>query len=86
MAKKRRRRRTKLLTKAINVGILALAFSRPIELALLGRFNDIATEATGGITAGTAFNKDLVIRFYGPMLGAFVLKKAISMIRKTARV
>ncbi len=75
-----------MLTKAINVGILALAFSRPIELLLAGRAQDIATEATGGITAGLNFNKDLALRFYGPMIGAFVLKKAISMIRKTARV
>ena len=89
MAKKKRRRRTSLLTKAINWGILGLAFARPVQLALKGEFNTIQFEATGGlVNPGGAgfFDKNAIARFYGPMVAAIVLKKAISMVRRTARV
>ncbi len=86
MAKKKRgRRRASLLTKAINIGVLALAFSRPIKLILEGNTDALVDEATVGMRRGT-FNKDFAMKFYGPMLAAIVLKKAISMVRKTARV
>ncbi len=87
MAKKRRRRRASLLTKGINLGVLLLAFSRPIQLLLAG--GDIgakfAFEASMGLTGGS-FNKNIAIKFYGPMLAAIILKKSISMVRKTAHV
>ncbi len=88
MAKKKgRRRRASLVTKAINVGVLALAFATPIRMILAGaKLEDIAGMATGDLSKGATFNKDLVIQFYGPMLAAIVLKKAISMVRKTVRI
>lgn len=92
MAKKRRSRRTKLLTKAINWGVLLLAFARPIQLAMVGDFRGIIRGATGGLVNPAqasgmgAFNQSEAVTFYGPMLAAIVLKKAISMVRRTARV
>ncbi len=84
---KKRRRRASLLTKVINLGVLVLALSRPIKLLMGG--GDVAAkmawEASMGLTGGS-FNKSAAIKFYGPMLGAIILKKAISMVRKTARV
>lgn len=88
MAKKRRRRRTSLLTKGINIGVLLLAFSRPIQLLLAGNRNigeQLAFEASAGLTGGS-FNQSTAIKFYGPMVAAIILKKAISMVRRTARV
>ncbi len=85
MAKKKRSRRTSLLTKAINIGILGLAFSRPIQLALAGEIESLKFEATAGMVEGR-FDKEAALRFYGPMGAAILLKKAISMVRKTARV
>ena len=90
--KKKRRRKASLLTKAINVGILALAFATPIKLLMkggTGAIDAIIWRATGGLVtpSGTGtFNKNLAIEFYGPMLAAILLKKAISMVRKSARV
>ena len=89
MAKKKRRRRASLLTKAINVGVLLLAFSRPIQLFLAGGPNvhfKIAEEASGGLATGQSFDVNKATAFYGPMVAAIVLKKAISMVRRTARV
>ena len=66
--------------------MLLLAFSRPIQLILEGRPPaTIAFEASGGLTKGS-LNKQAAIQFYGPMVAAIILKKAISMVRKTARV
>ncbi len=80
------------ITKVINIGTLLLAFSRPIQLFLTaaGRgtqetLDEIGFEASMGMTRGS-FDKDAAIRFYGPMLGAIILKKAVSMVRRTARV
>lgn len=87
MAKKRKRRRTSLLTKGINVGILLLAFSRPLRMLLEGNAVNIPHEATGRLTQGAKkLDTDLLLGFYGPMVAAVVLKKAISMVRRTARV
>ena len=85
MAKKRRRRKTSLITKAINVGILALAFQPAIAELLAGRTQFIAKIYSAGLSEGT-FDKALAVRAYGPMLAAIILKKAISMVRKTARI
>ena len=88
MAKKRRRRKMSLLTKVINVGVLLIAFSRPLQIFasspanLMAAARQVAREATGD--NGKNFN--LAVGFYSPMIGAIVLKKAISMVRKTARV
>ncbi len=86
MAKKRRRR-VSLLTKVINIGVLLLAAARPIQLFTEGGdyLGKMAWEASMGLSTGK-FRKDVAIKFYGPMLGAIILKKAISMVRKTARV
>ena len=88
MAKKRRRRKTSLITKAINVGVLLLAFKRPIELFLarggVGAGEVIAREASFGMSDGGNFNLNQGLQMYGPMIGALVLKKVISMVRKTA--
>lgn len=87
MAKKRRRRRASLLTKAINVGILALAFSTPIRMILNNNPAGIIRGATAGLAGPSrSFNKGDALDFYGPMIGAIILKKAISMVRRTARV
>lgn len=87
MAKKRKSRRPSMLTKAINIGILALAFKRPIELAIAGNFNGIIEGATLGFGTGSpTFAKEAALQFYGPMVAAVVLKKVISMVRRTARV
>ncbi len=91
MAKKRGRRRPSLLTKAINAGVLLLAFSRPIQHLLAGgAVNVLVNEASMGLATSTGrggkFDKEAAIRFYGPMVAAIILKKAISMVRRTARV
>ncbi len=87
MAKKRRRRRASLLTRAINIGVLLLAFSRPLELLTGG--GDIRAkmvfESTAGLSGGK-FRQDIAMKFYGPMAAAIILKKAISTVRRTARV
>ncbi len=91
MAKKRKRsRKPKLLTKVINAGVLLLAFARPIQILIESGFSGqsgkrIADEASAGLMTGT-FNKQWAMQFYGPMLAAIILKKAISMVRKTARI
>lgn len=78
-----------LLTKAINVGVLLLAFSRPIRI-LLERptfaSQIIADEASAGLALGGKFDVGKATQFYGPMVAAIVLKKAISMVRRTARI
>lgn len=81
-----------MLTKAINLGVLALAFAKPIQILLKG--TDIPNQLVFHASAGMArldgiagrFDKDAAMQFYGPMLAAILLKKAISMVRKTARV
>ncbi len=87
MAKKRRRRRPSLITKTINVGILALAFSPAINLVLGGGNvgKALASAYSAGMTDGS-FNRDLAMQTYGPIVAAIILKKAISMVRRTARV
>ena len=90
MARKRRRRKTSLVTKAINIGVLALAFSRVIDLFLktspATAASVLTKEATFGLSGGGGFNLNQGLQLYGPMIGAVVLKKVISMVRRTARV
>ncbi len=92
MAKKRRRRKASLLTKAINVGVLLLAFSRPIQLLTTAgpdAARRIVIEATAGLVKPGGqgkFDQNVALGFYGPMVAAIALKKAISMVRRTARV
>ena len=87
MAKRKKKsRRPKMLTKIINVGILALAFSWVINWAISSRDPKLLIHrATAGLSEGS-FSTSALMEFYGPMIGAIVLKKAISMVRKTARV
>ncbi len=88
MAKKRRRRKASLLTKGINVGVLALAFS-PILRRLMNPTaslaDDLADLYSAGLTRG-GFSQPKAMEAYGPILAAIVLKKAISFVRKSARV
>ncbi len=89
MAKKRRRRKTSLMTKAINVGVLLLAFSRPLQVIMstsdLGfAAKVIAREASFGMTEHGKFKLSEGMNIYGPMVGALILKKVISMVRKSA--
>lgn len=88
MAKKRKRRRASMLTKAINVGILGLALSVPIDHFLLkGRsVEEFVGLLTGGLSQGQNFDVNKALIVYTPMIGAVLLKKGISMVRKTARV
>ncbi len=82
---KKRRRRTSLITKAINIGVLLLGISRPLELALAGNTRQILVEASAGLVSG-GFDRNAALRFYGPFGAAIILKKAISMLRRTTRV
>ncbi len=81
-----------MITKAINIGVLLLAFSTPIKQLLEGRTTDLIRGASLGFidpafaNQGGAFNKAAALEFYGPMGAALLLKKAISMIRRSARV
>lgn len=89
MANKKKRRKTSLLTKAINMGILALAFSPALDAVLRGDPGFLPALYTAGIVRRKgqgSFNKQLAVQAYGPIVAAIVLKKAISMVRRTARV
>ncbi len=87
MAKKKRSRRgPSLLTKAINIGVLALAFA-PVLSRLTNpeRLKELPALYTGGLIEGK-FNKAWLMEAYGSIIGAILLKKAISMVRKSARI
>ena len=89
MAKKRRRRRPSLLTKGINVGVLLLAFWPAIQRVIAGRASSLPNLYTAGLVTATGagkFSQNIAIEAYGPMVAAIILKKAISMVRRTARV
>ncbi len=75
-----------MLTKAINLGILALAFSPLIVHLQKGRpVADIVKGYSMGLSEGN-FDKAQAMGWYGPVFAAIILKKAISMVRKIARV
>ena len=87
MAKKRRRRRTSLLTKAINLLTLGIALS-PILTNLGGTISNpqrLVDLYSAGLSRGS-FNKELAIRAYGPLLAAILFRKGVSMVRKVAHV
>ncbi len=78
-----------MLTKAINYAVLGIAFSPAIRLAMAGNFTQIIDDYSLGFSKGDmnpANIKARAVRTYGPIVGAILLKKAISMVRKTARV
>ncbi len=84
MAKKKKgRKRQGLFSKVANIGIIALGFSRVIELALGGKFQTIINEATFDLAAGGKFNLNSGLRLYAPagaaiglgMLKKFLMKK-----------
>ncbi len=85
--KKKKSRRTSWVTKAINLLVLYIGLSRPISLLLKGSagIDSIIYEASAGLSKGK-FDKSAAMGFYGPILAAIVMKKAISMLRKTARI
>ncbi len=91
--KKRKGRRASLLTKAINIGVLALAFSPALKNIMDGKWGELARGYSGGLVKNPQsgfgdgeFDQATVLSWYGPILAAVVLKKAISLVRKTARV
>lgn len=87
MAKKKRRRKTSLITKVINGVTLYIALSPilgalPATMANPGRLVDLYS---AGLNKGS-FNKELAIRAYGPILAAILFRKGVSLVRKTAHV
>lgn len=90
--RKRGRRKVSLITKLINGGLLALALARPIELLLFTtatwktKINFLLRESTFGLGTGEGFDLGKGARMYGPMGAAFILKKAISWLRRSMRV
>lgn len=90
MAKKKKRGKTSLVTKGINIGFLLLAMSRIIELGVGGNIPALIHELSAGfVRAGGArgsFDRDAALRVYGPMIAAYAGKKGVSMLRKTLRV
>ncbi len=90
MAKKRRRRKTSLLTKVINGVTMVIALSRPIILftqndldfamkVLVREASFNMSEEGGKFDLGTGMN------LYGPMIGAIAFRKVLSMARKAGR-
>ncbi len=92
MARKgKRRRKTSMITKAINILTLAIAFSPIINEFRAGRlfasqgFENLAEIYSAGMSKGT-FREDLLVLGYGPIVGALAFRKLVSMVRKSARV
>ena len=79
--KKRRRGRGSLFNRAINTGLVALAFARPIQILTgppagefgvkLLKIGEEAIGQTGG--GGKPFDQFVLARFYGPVAGALAL-------------
>ncbi len=87
MAKKKRSRRgPSLIMKAINVGVLLLALSPAIKRLLSGAPAQSYVDIYSAGLAGGTFNKVWAMEAYGPIVAAILLKKAISMLRKSVRV
>ncbi len=83
------RRKTSMVNRLINLGLLAFAFSRPLAILFGGGFtataiNRVTLEATAGL-AGGSFNKRLALQFYSPIAGAFVLFEIKKMAMKKFR-
>ncbi len=89
MAKKRRRRKTSLLTKIIIFATAGIALSRVITLFTQNDPNFAAKvlvrEASFGMSEGGTFDLAQGMNLYGPMLGAIAFRKVLSMARKAGR-
>ena len=86
MAKKKRRgRRMSLLTKGINALVLYIGLSPLINKLVAGKTGDIVKIYSAGLSEGS-FRQDWAMEAYGPLVAAIIMKKAISMLRRTARV
>lgn len=90
MAKKRKRRRTSLLTKIINFATMGIALSRVITLFVKNdpdfAVNVLVREASFGMSEeGGKFNLQTGLNLYGPMIGAIAFRKVLSMARKAGR-
>ncbi len=86
MAKKkgRRRRKSSLINRAINAGLLALAFKPALEEAMAGNFDILLEGYTAGLSTGQ-FNKNTAARWYGPIAAAFILFEIKKMAMKKFR-
>ncbi len=75
--KKNRRRRQGLLSKAINVGLVALSFARPLEILfskvpIATKIQQILRGATFGLSEGT-FALESGLAMYSPVGAAAAL-------------
>lgn len=81
MAKKKNRRgKQSMVSKAANIGLLALSFARPIRMLITGNFryfwslgsDGLVHEATFGLSSG-AFDLQAGAQLYGPSVAAAAL-------------
>lgn len=77
MAKKKKSRRQGLFSKALNVGLIALGFSRVLGILFTGasagdKANQIIRESTFGLSEGS-FDLNAGLLMYTPVAGAFAL-------------
>ncbi len=81
------RKKSSIVNRAVNLGLLLLGFSRVIELALRRNFNGIVFEATAGMAGvgGGKLNLPAAGRLYGPMIASFVLFEVKKMAMKKFR-
>ncbi len=87
MAKKKKRSKQGMFSKAVNIGMIALGMSRILEIV----FNNITApadiskiiirEATFGLSEGV-FSLARGARFYSPPVAAIATKIVFSFIRK----
>ncbi len=89
MVKRRKRRKTSLLTKVINWATAGIALSRVIVLFTQNdpafAANVLVREASFGMSEGGAFDLKQGMNLYGPMIGAIAFRKVLSMARKAGR-
>lgn len=86
MAKNKKRRQQGVVSWLTSVIALGIGLSGVFSVLKTGGLRGLASQATGGITAGQKFQLDKALLVYGPMLGGIVFKKFASMLVKTARV
>ncbi len=83
---KKRRRRTSLITKGLNILTLAIGISPLIQHFMGGgKLKGVVDGYSAGLTSGS-FSQSRAIQWYGPMLAAILFRKAVSMLRKSAKV
>ncbi len=78
------RRKSSLVNRGINLGLLLLAFMPAITRAFAGNFNDITRLYTADLINGK-FNKAFALEAYGPVAAAFVLFEVKKMAMKKFR-